>query len=295
MFIISQYALKQLNIVPNTTTMTTYAIVSGVVIYACLYAYIMLCHKNLIPFFNKILTYVVGVDILLSMIYYYTIINSQKQSNSQKKEKYNESILDESNFSTDSDDETNCDLHDDESDDELHMTDIADIADTTDIADMTDIADTTDKKPTINIDNMISSTQHIFLPNGIEPCNDKINNMINNNTEVPIVVNTKVPIVVNTEVPSVVEDKINLISINDKSISNDDKSISNDDNNLLNNLISALNNNSNVLINDNITNIMNNTTESVPTVKKRKRRSKKEIEQEELLKNLVPDSELNDD
>ena len=51
----------------------------------------------------------------------------------------------------------------------------------------------------------------------------------------------------------------------------------------------------NVLINDNITNIMNNTTESVPTVKKRKRRSKKEIEQEELLKNLVPDSELNDD
>ena len=40
---------------------------------------------------------------------------------------------------------------------------------------------------------------------------------------------------------------------------------------------------------------MNNTTESVPTVKKRKRRSKKEIEQEELLKNLVPDSELNDD
>ena len=86
MFIISQYILKQSNMIPDLMTMTTYSVVSGIVIYAGLYAYILLYNKSLLPFFNKIITYVVGVDVLLSMIYYYTLMNSQKATITENKE-----------------------------------------------------------------------------------------------------------------------------------------------------------------------------------------------------------------
>ena len=76
MFIISQYLLKKSNLIPDILTISTYSVVIGLVIYASIYVYFLMYNSDFLPFFNKIITYVVGIDLLLSTIYYYTLQNS---------------------------------------------------------------------------------------------------------------------------------------------------------------------------------------------------------------------------
>lgn len=267
MFIISQYILKQSNVVPDLMTMTTYSIVSGIVIYASLYAYILLYHKSLLPFFNKIIAYVVGVDVLLSMIYYYTIMNSQKSTIPD--DKVNDVVDDDSGSYTDSDAGSDADS-DVDSDGEYE----------------TELDQQTFNQEELDQNVLKSEFQNVEISVNQQINLDNISNIID----------TKV----NTET-----DKITQVP----QVSLSDKNLINDDNNLLNNLLNQLNNTNslnnmdivnetttNVSINDNNTNVINDindTNESGQTIKKRRRRTKKEIEQDLLTKTSNKTSELN--
>ena len=66
MFIISQYLLKKSNLIPDILTISTYSVVIGLIIYASIYVYFLMYNSDFLPFFNKIITYVVGIDLLLS-------------------------------------------------------------------------------------------------------------------------------------------------------------------------------------------------------------------------------------
>lgn len=269
MFIISQYILKQSNVVPDLMTMTTYSIVSGIVIYASLYAYILLYHKSLLPFFNKIIAYVVGVDVLLSMIYYYTIMNSQKSTIPD--DKVNDVVDNESGSYTDSDAGSDADS-DVDSDGEYE----------------TELDQQTFNQEELDQNVLKSEFQNVEVSVNQQMNLDNISNIID----------TKV----NTDT-----DKITQVP----QVSLSDKNLINDDNNLLNNLLNQLNNTNplnnmdigivnettttNVSINDNINviNDMNDTNESGQTIKRRRRRTKKEIEQDLLTKTSNKTSELN--
>jgi len=76
MFIISQYLLKKSNLIPDILTISTYSVVIGLIIYASIYVYFLMYNNDFLPFFNKIIPYVIGIDLLLSTIYYYTLQNS---------------------------------------------------------------------------------------------------------------------------------------------------------------------------------------------------------------------------
>jgi hypothetical protein len=247
--------------------MTTYSIVSGIVIYASLYAYILLYHKSLLPFFNKIIAYVVGVDVLLSMIYYYTIMNSQKSTIPD--DKVNDVVDDDSGSYTDSDAGSDADS-DVDSDGEYE----------------TELDQQTFNQEELDQNVLKSEFQNVEISVNQQINLDNISNIID----------TKV----NTDT-----DKITQVP----QVSLSDKNLINDDNNLLNNLLNQLNNTNslnnmdivnetttNVSINDNNTNVINDindTNESGQTIKKRRRRTKKEIEQDLLTKTSNKTSELN--
>ena len=275
MFIISQYILKQSNVVPDLMTMTTYSIVSGIVIYASLYAYILLYHKSLLPFFNKIIAYVVGVDVLLSMIYYYTIMNSQKSTIPD--DKVNDAVDDDSGSYTDSDAGSDADS-DVDSDGEYE----------------TELDQQTFNQEELDQNVLKSEFQNVEVSVNQQMNLDNISNIIDAK--------------VNTDT-----DKITQVNTSQQvpQVSLSDKNITNDDNNLLNNLLNQLNNTNplnnmdigivnettttNVSINDNINviNDMNDTNESGQTIKRRRRRTKKEIEQDLLTKTSNKTSDLN--
>lgn len=74
MFILTQYLLKNFlytNISDNS--LSTYTVVIGLVIYALFYSYFLMYNRELLPFFNKIIIYVIGVDLLISAFYNYNI------------------------------------------------------------------------------------------------------------------------------------------------------------------------------------------------------------------------------
>jgi hypothetical protein len=255
MFIISQYILKQSKMIPDLMTMTTYSVVSGIVIYASLYAYILLYHKSLLPFFNKIIAYVVGIDVLLSMIYYYTIMNSQKSAIPDDKDKVNELDID-----NDSGSYTDSDGSDADSD--------------------------VDSESDAGLDNQTFNQEDLdqnMLKNEFQNVEASVNLLQQQQQQMNA---DKI-----TQVSASQQD--HQVSSLD-TIDTIDKKITNDENNLLNNLINQLNNvNTTVTINDNNINVINDTNESVQTIKRRKRRTKKEIEQDLLTKTVNKTSDLN--
>jgi len=259
MFIISQYILKQSNMIPDLMTMTTYSVVSGIVIYAGLYAYILLYNKSLLPFFNKIITYVVGVDVLLSMIYYYTLMNSQKGTITENKENDALDIVnDDTESYTDSDEGSDvCSDTDAESDIEQ-------------IYNKEDLDQNVLKSEFQNVEVFINENANQQMNT-----NQQINNIIDANQQI------NDNNIINIDYNQVTQVSTDTIRQDDTL----DKKLINDDNNLLNNLINQLSTvNTTVTINDNNINVINDTNESVQTIKRRRRRTKKEIEQELLTK-----------
>lgn len=76
MFVLSQIILQKLNVC-SASSLPNLAIVLGIIIYAGIYLYFMLSHKDLLPYFNKFVFYVIGLDLLLSTAYYFLKIRPQ--------------------------------------------------------------------------------------------------------------------------------------------------------------------------------------------------------------------------
>ena len=85
MFIISQYALQKSNAC-NNVDISTYSIVTGLVIYGGIYLYFLFYNNEYLSLFNKFVVYILGIDLLLSTFYTYnTNINENKSFDSNEK------------------------------------------------------------------------------------------------------------------------------------------------------------------------------------------------------------------
>ncbi len=78
MFIFSQLLLNFYKC--NKNNIPSYSIVVGLLLYATIYLYILYKHTDYIVLFNKFIIYIVGVDLLISSVYYLSN-NSFKNNN----------------------------------------------------------------------------------------------------------------------------------------------------------------------------------------------------------------------
>ena len=69
MFILTQYILKN-SLFKNSPNLSIYTIVIGIVIYSVFYLYFMMYNRELLPYFNNIIIYILGVDLLISAFYF---------------------------------------------------------------------------------------------------------------------------------------------------------------------------------------------------------------------------------
>ena len=70
MFVISQFALHKSNMC-KFNNISTYAIASGLIIYASIYLYLLFYNNDYVALFNKFIIYIIGIDLLLSTFYYF--------------------------------------------------------------------------------------------------------------------------------------------------------------------------------------------------------------------------------
>lgn len=80
MFIISQYILQKSNVC-NPDNISTYAIATGLIIYASIYLYLLYYNDEFLYLFNKFIIYIIGIDLLLSTFYYFS---SEKANTSEE-------------------------------------------------------------------------------------------------------------------------------------------------------------------------------------------------------------------
>jgi hypothetical protein len=73
MFVLSQIALNKSKAC-RTSSIPSYSIAMGLVVYASVYLYLLFYHNDYISIFNKFVIYIIGIDLLLSAFFYY---NSQ--------------------------------------------------------------------------------------------------------------------------------------------------------------------------------------------------------------------------
>ncbi len=78
MFIISQIVLRKSKLCKDSSV-SSYSIALGLVIYVGLYLYLLFRHNQYLPIFNKFVVYVVGLDLLLSAFLYYQSQNKSGQ------------------------------------------------------------------------------------------------------------------------------------------------------------------------------------------------------------------------
>jgi hypothetical protein len=205
MFILTQYLLKNfLSSQISENSLPTYTVVIGLVIYALFYSYFLIYNRDLLPFFNKIIIYVIGVDLLVSAFYNYNIqlqnthLNDNQNLITQNLEHFNagynliqheDNEDDEIDDDETDEDETDDEDNDDISDDENEETENVDIENNgvnihheendTDIDNSE--TETLDEK---NNENVSNDTTLIDLNNHYnESLNQKLNDLSNiNNT-----------------------------------------------------------------------------------------------------------------
>lgn len=119
MFILTQYLLKSfLDSKISNTSLSTYTIVIGIAIYALFYSYFMMYNRELLPFFNRIIIYIIGIDLLLSAFYNYNV---------QLQNVYipvsNQNLLEIDNSVSESDIETDDETDDDEENEDEEIED----------------------------------------------------------------------------------------------------------------------------------------------------------------------------
>lgn len=222
MFIISQYLLKKSNLIPDILTISTYSVVIGLIIYASIYVYFLMYNSDFLPFFNKIITYVVGIDLLLSTIYYYTLQNSASTETLLNDDTNKYDVNDMNDDTTETDTDSDSDSSSENTEDNYDENASTEIDDTQVLKEQEEIVTVVSKPPPQQL--QINET-------GNDMSNDTGNDMSNENINI-------------TQLPSHV-------------------------------------NNTNVVVS-----IINDESETQKTVKKRKRRTKKEIERDMLMQEL---------
>jgi hypothetical protein len=95
MFIISQILLHKSNICKHTS-IPSYSIAIGIVIYAIIYLYILFSHDEYLELFNNFSVYVISVDLLLSTVYFFNLNKTQslQSLNADNMSDQTQSILD---------------------------------------------------------------------------------------------------------------------------------------------------------------------------------------------------------
>lgn len=86
MFVISQFALHKSNMC-KFNNISTYAIASGLIVYASIYLYLLFYKNDYVALFNKFIIYIIGIDLLLSTFYYFN--TSKKLEPEPKQELHN--------------------------------------------------------------------------------------------------------------------------------------------------------------------------------------------------------------
>lgn len=86
MFVISQFALHKSNMC-KFNNISTYAIASGLIIYASIYLYLLFYNNDYVALFNKFIIYIIGIDLLLSTFYYFN--TSKKPEPEQEPQSHN--------------------------------------------------------------------------------------------------------------------------------------------------------------------------------------------------------------
>ena len=91
MFVISQYLLNLSGTCKNINQISTYSIITGLVLYASIYLYLLFYNNEYLNIFNKFIIYIIIIDLLLSTFYYFNLQKSFKYSddNSINIETYN--------------------------------------------------------------------------------------------------------------------------------------------------------------------------------------------------------------
>ena len=77
MFVISQFVLHKSNMC-KFDNISTYAIASGLIVYASIYLYLLFYNNDYVSLFNKFIIYIIGIDLLLSTFYYFNTSKKQQ-------------------------------------------------------------------------------------------------------------------------------------------------------------------------------------------------------------------------
>lgn len=64
----------------NVNQISTYSIITGLILYASIYLYLLFYNDEYLSIFNKFLIYIIVVDLLLSTFYYFNLQKSYKYS-----------------------------------------------------------------------------------------------------------------------------------------------------------------------------------------------------------------------
>ena len=78
MFLISQYLINKNGTCDNINKVSVYSIISGVILYAVIYLYLLFYNEDLLVIFNKYIIYIVIIDLILSTFYYLTLPKRNK-------------------------------------------------------------------------------------------------------------------------------------------------------------------------------------------------------------------------
>ena len=113
MFIISQYLLYQTKMC-NFDNISTYAIGSGVIIYAAIYLYLLFNNTEYLSLFNKFVIYIISIDLLLSTFFYFNTEKSHKQDLQNQFDSYSDSNSDDEESEFEIETEDNFDLDENE-------------------------------------------------------------------------------------------------------------------------------------------------------------------------------------
>lgn len=113
MFVVSQFILNKSGMCQNTQQTSTYSVALGLILYSSIYLYILFYNNQYLDIFNKFISYIVVIDLLLSAFYYFSM---QKEAESILR--IEEAEADEDDTVSDSEDAYTEDEENDVDDDE---------------------------------------------------------------------------------------------------------------------------------------------------------------------------------
>jgi hypothetical protein len=98
----------------NFDNISTYAIGSGVIIYAAIYLYLLFNNTEYLSLFNKFVIYIISIDLLLSTFFYFNTEKSHKQDLQNQFDSYSDSNSDDEESEFEIETEDNFDLGENE-------------------------------------------------------------------------------------------------------------------------------------------------------------------------------------